>query len=353
MAPLIAILNALRRAIQRDLGTFRSIQVNNFFLFIAVLMWGAFSSHQEPVSAEPFLLLLCLLLLFPLSADPLRKIPVSRLSLWPLTGRQRFALRVASTGLSPVVWLAGLVVAITARPAAAGLLIVAALLAQGLAFAARRTLCGLQELPVKWRLPQVRGSFAGLIHNNVRQMLTVLDLYAAALLSAAGVVYRLFGRHPDPSAFPILAILVALTLSTYAQCLFEFDAAGGLTRYRLLPLRGWQILLAKDAAFLGILFVLVAPLHLGAGFTFGLTAVAIGRYPSLRRRSLTRLVRPQRWRFTSGEVRFGVTHIVAGTALGFGEAGGTWCLPIAIAAYVISLWAGGRYWDRLARTWMA
>jgi hypothetical protein len=57
-----AILRALSRAIRRDLGTFGSIKVNNFFLFVALLIAGALNSGLAPKSAYPFLLLLGLLL---------------------------------------------------------------------------------------------------------------------------------------------------------------------------------------------------------------------------------------------------------------------------------------------------
>ena len=96
MAPLSAILNALRRAVARDLGTFGSLKLNNFFLFIALLIWGALESGVEPKSAEPLLLLLFLVLLVPLSSDPLQKIPPVRLSVWPLGAGQRLVLRLAS-----------------------------------------------------------------------------------------------------------------------------------------------------------------------------------------------------------------------------------------------------------------
>lgn len=351
LAPLIAILNAVRRAVQRDLGTFQSIQVNNFFLFIALLCWGAFASGVEPVSAEPFLLLLSLLLLFPLSADPLQKIPATRLASWPLSPRQRFLLRVASAALSPVVWLAVVLVALTARPLLAVVLVAAALVLRGFLFIAARTLRRLPSVPRRWRLPKFRGGFSGLIHGNVRQMLSVLDTYAAVVLSAAGTGYRWFAKKPDPSAFPILSILVALVLSTHAQTLFELDGAAGVTRYRLLPLRGWQILLAKDAAFLGVLLLLISPLGVGSGLTFGLVAVAVGRFPSLSRLPRSRSA-PPRWRFTSGDLRFGVPQIVVATALGFAEAQrGAPFFLIAAAVYLLSLYAAGRYWDvRVAAT---
>jgi hypothetical protein len=84
-------LRALSRAIRRDLGTFASIKVNNFFLFVALLIYGALNSGLPPKSAYPFLLLLGLLLLFPLSSDPLSRIPPDRLALWPFNPAQRLA----------------------------------------------------------------------------------------------------------------------------------------------------------------------------------------------------------------------------------------------------------------------
>jgi hypothetical protein len=44
-------------------------------------------------------------------------------------------------------------------------------------------------------------------------------------------------------------------MSTYAQSLFglELGSGSGMTRYHLLPLGGWEILLAKDIAFLAML----------------------------------------------------------------------------------------------------
>jgi hypothetical protein len=148
--------------------------------------------------------------------------------------------------------------------------------------------------------------------------------------------------HPEPRALPIMAFLVGLALSTYAQCLFGLDSASGLTRYHLLPLRGWQILLAKDIAFLGILFVLVLPLSPGAGLAFGLVAVVVGRYPSVAFR-----LPQKRWRFTSGDFRFGILQMVLATALGFAvHENGKWFFVAIAAAYMVSLCGGGWLWER-------
>jgi hypothetical protein len=103
-------------------------------------------------------------------------------------------------------------------------------------------------------IPQFPGRLGGLVRKNMREILSLLDPYAALLMSIGGGAYRLFGAHPDPEAFAIIGLLVALTMSTYAQSLFglELGSGSGMTRYRLLPLGGWEILLAKDIAFLAI-----------------------------------------------------------------------------------------------------
>ena len=163
-------------------------------------------------------------------------------------------------------------------------------------------------------------------------MFSVLDVYVAVLLSIGGAAYRFAASHPDPAAFPILAMLVALALSTYAQSLFGLDSASATTRYRAMPLRGWRILWAKDAAFLGILLVLVLPLSPLPGMTFGLAALAIGHIPSVYLRL------PQmRWRFTSGRLIFGIAQVLAATALAFNG-----LIVIAATGWAVSLYACGR-----------
>jgi len=57
-----------------------------------------------------------------------------------------------------------------------------------------------------------------------------------------------------------LTLVVMLTISTCAQSLFGLDGDGGLTRYRLLPIAGWQILAAKDLTFLLMALLLTLPL---------------------------------------------------------------------------------------------
>jgi hypothetical protein len=337
-----AILQALRRAIQRELGSFWSIKLNNFFLFVVLIIYGCANSGVRPDSAGPFVLLLGFLLLFPLSSDPLAKIPSSRLALWPLNNPQRLGLRLAGTAFSPILWLALPVMLITARWGAVLLFPVIAVTVQALVLISG----GLVRWSPAWnplpKVPPFPGRLGGLIRNNVRQMLSVLDPYVAILLCLGGTAYRLFAAHPGPAAFPILAIMVVLALSTYAECLFSLDSASGVTRYRLLPLRGWQILLAKDIAYLSVLFVLTAPLDLRAGFTSGFATLAIGHYPSIRSP-----LAQHRWRFTGGKAAIGAAQAICGIGLGMAEQQfGVRILGFSALLYFASLYAGGGAWER-------
>lgn len=181
-------------------------------------------------------------------------------------------------------------------------------------------------------VPAAPGSMGQLVRAGVRQMFTVLDTYLAILVSAVGSV---FGR--EAGAGTILALLVVLALSTYTQSLFALDGAAGATRYRLLGLRGWQMLLAKDAAWLGLVLVLTLPLDAVAGLTFGFTALAVGHYPSVALRLPVR-----RWRFTGGRLVFGIAQSVVGTAL---AVAGRPYLAVAAGLWLVSLYGCGRLWD--------
>jgi hypothetical protein len=239
--------------------------------------------------------------------------------------------------LSPVLWVTVFLMLRTSTPLALFFVSVA-VGAQACIVAAGRIAARAPRWNPWRHIPPIPGRLGGLVRKNLRQMLSVLDTYVALLLSVGGTLYRFVTPHTDAAAFPIFAILVALALSTIAQALFGLDSASGATRYGLLPLARRQILLAKDIAFLAVLVVLVLPLSLLPGLTFGLTALAIGHFPSMR------LYLPQqRWRFASGRFMFGAAQIVAGIALAFAESQvGPGALLVAAAAYAVSLYLAPR-----------
>jgi len=191
-------------------------------------------------------------------------------------------------------------------------------------------------------LPQVPGRFGGMYRKNLRETLSLLDPYAAALLSLGGAAYRIFAAHPDPAAASIMSLLVALAMSTCAQSLFGLDFEPGVTRYRLLPLRGWEILLAKGAAFITILFVLLLPLDPWPGVTFGLAALAVGHSSTV----LEDL--PQRpWRFAGGNLLFGIAQVAIAMIVGFLEhQRGIAVLALTAMGYAASVYYYGNRWER-------
>jgi hypothetical protein len=326
MARLAAILKALWRAFQRGEKSFASLAGNNFFL-AALLFLGKAGSF--------LFLIMGLVILFPLSTDPLRKIPASRLALWPLERRERWLLRAISPWVNPMTWaIAALALWAARGSVTVGLWALAAgLFAAGFA---------LSELPLlagaaMWRrVPHFPGPLDQLVRKNLREMLSTLDFYCALLLSASVGIYRLLGRGLPAEADLAMTVLVVVALSSYAQCLFGLDGAGGWSRYRLLPLRGWQILAAKDAAFLMVVAVLAAPLAPLAGMGAALVALAMGRRPAVED------PRPQtRWRFSAGTSPvYGIVEVMAMAS----AASAIYLTSALLLAPCVAAWAGSLWW---------
>ncbi len=336
MAGIAAVLKAVARAQWRDLRSLQSIAGNNFFLFVLLLM-------QDPKSGAFFMLLVGALILFPLSADPLRTVPPDRLPLWPFTPAQRFTLRLASLGLSPIVWILVVLMVRTARLRPVLELTAVFAVLQALLLVSKQ----IGRRVPRWNLfhlvPRFPGTLGGLMQKDVRQILSTLDFYIACLLAMAAVAYRWLSSTPDMAAIPVMTLIVVLALSTWAQCLFGFDGPAGVMRYRLMPLRSWRILLAKDLAWFVVLTPLVIALSPLTGFTGGLVALAIGHHGAVRKP-----MPQQRWRFTAGRLfPIGMVQVAAMFAAGTAvERLSLWFLPGAFVVWAGSVGVYGYLWDR-------
>jgi hypothetical protein len=200
----------------------------------------------------------------------------------------------------------------------------------------------ISELPLPagaamWRrVPHFPGPLDQLIRKNLREMLSTLDFYCALLLSVSTAAYRMFGPPLPAEAFLAMTLLVVVALSSYAQCLFGLDGVGGRSRYRLLPLSGWQILAAKDAAFLLVAAVLSAPLAPLAGLGAAFVALAMGRRPTVED------PRPQtRWRFSAGaSPMYGIGQVIA---MAF-AASSIFLTSWLIVLPCVLVWAGSLWW---------
>jgi hypothetical protein len=340
VARLLAVFRLLIALVRRDLRSLSSLGLNNLFLCAVFLAQGSTSPRHAFWSTFLFQIVLFVPLLFSLSADALARIPPVRLALWPLSSAHRLAIHLLALALSPAFWLFGSIITLWG-----GLTPGVAFLALGLAIQLIVFLSTSFVRPgVRFLLlpPTPPTRLGGLIQIQARHLFTVLDLYAALLLSLSGTAYRFLSSSPQAEAFPVLALLIAIALSTFAQRTFSLDSPGAIARYRLLPLAGWKLLAAKDIAYLSVLTLLVAPLNLTAGLTAGLMAIAIGRYPAI-----TRIVPQRRWRFTGGDIRFGIAQIIPGGLAGLGVMrAGNLFFVAACCAYALSLYLGGRWWDQ-------
>jgi len=131
-------------------------------------------------------------------------------------------------------------------------------------------------------------------------------------------------------------------MSTICQRMLSLDEGRALLRYRLLPIQGWKLLLTQDMTFLIPLAAMVSLLSLRTGVAFGLVALAVGRYPSLKQQ-----MNQRRWRFVGGDPRFGAAQVILGGVAGIGTARlGLWVLAAAVVLYAGSLFWGQLLWKR-------
>jgi hypothetical protein len=330
MARLAAILGAVSRALRRDQKSIWSVVGNNFFIASAAVLQDAGTFIYLTIG---------IVILFPLSTDPLRKIPASRFSLWPLDRRERWILRLASPWVNPMTWAIAALAFWAAHGkvtfglwALAAGLVIAGFIVSSLPLASGRTGAGMWR-----RIPNFPGPLNHLIRKNLREILSTLDIYCALLLSLSTLAFRVALPALPREALIAVTVLVVVALSSYAQSLFGLDGTGGLSRYRLLPLPGWQVLAAKDLAFLLAVVPLTLPLAPLAGLGGALAALAVGHENSVN------APRAQvRWRFSTGGVFLmkGLTQVVI---IGMAASSIFLSSPLFLLPCIAG-WAGSLWW---------
>jgi hypothetical protein len=165
----------------REVQTFRSLAGQNFILFVIFV-------GLQPASAVFFLMILALILLFPLSSDPMQRIPVDRLATWPLLDWEWTAVRIGSIFLSPVAWFA-IVLLFRANWRLALQIAAGGAAVQLIAYLGKRVGAKLPSAGLHW-LPAPPGWLGSIMRLQWREMLRTLDVYLALLLAAGSVAYR-------------------------------------------------------------------------------------------------------------------------------------------------------------------
>jgi len=327
------ILKWLWRTAKRNRSTF-SFAGNN----ITITAFAFAFMLDGPVAAGLFMIMGVIVLL-PLSSDPLQAIPRSRLRIWPLEIRERRLLRLISPWLNPMTWIV-LALLLWKRVSMGIVVLAAGILVTGFLTSAKAT--GRGSI---WRaIPRFPSPLNHLIRKNLREMLSTLDFCCGGLIAIAGLLWRAGGLLPPAAFFP-MTIVSMLAISTCALTLFGLDGAAGMTRYRLMPLRGWQVLIAKDVAFLVMAFILALPLSIPGALGAAFMALAVGHKASVGSPR-----HQARWRFQAGpSVGDALFQIIPMTMAG---AAVVYETPFALLP-CIALWAGSLWWfgREIDRTW--
>lgn len=327
MAGLQPVLSALRKAWGRSAAGIRSVTGNNMtYLGFTLLFMLA------PSAMVFFSILMALVLFLPSSGDPLALIPAERFALWPLPDRSRWLLRLVTPWLNPLAWL--MVAGLIWKRVGLDLWAAVTAIFLGGFFASQLSLEWCFGSPL-WANAGPVGQIAKL---HLRQMTRSLDLWCALLLAVPSLGFRLAGRLDAAANLP-LTLVILIILSTIGVTLFGLDGAGGLTRFALMPLAGWRVLLAKGLPFVSV--ALLCTLHLAPLAALGgaLLLLAVGHF-----RSLAYSGQQMRWRFRAGH-GFGmamlqmVSAILAASAV---DRFSKWALLVCLAIYGASLWWCGR-----------
>jgi len=324
-----SILKAIGAAFRRRQTSVRSLAANNLqYAALTFLFLG------DPAAGAFFIAVIGIVLMLPMSADPLGTVPVTRLRSWPLDKRELRMLRIASPWLNPMTWLLVALafwkrIALTLWLVIAGPAIVRWVAPPG----------WVSARAVMWKnVPRLPGPLGLLIRKDLRQLLSTLDFWVAMVIAVPALAARASGLLPRESLVPV-ALILMLALSTCAQSLFGLDGESGMTRYRLLPAPGWQILASKDIAFLLTATILCLPFSALCGSAAALAGLAVGHGGSV-----LRIRQESRWRFQTSP-SFGMSAAQMAAMAGAGSAAALWnpmVLAISAAACVWSAWFAGQ-----------
>jgi hypothetical protein len=344
LARFLALVVLLKKLMLKELSSFSSLRFNNFLFCIIFIMAAGFETGAPKAAFwSTFLFQIVLLapLLVTFSVDTQHRLPPERVATWPLTGTQRLLLSSVSFAFNPLFIVLFLTYLFWMGLAAGLFFLLLALIVHGAVYAVGRLPFKIRT-PARLSISSTPLDVSGIAQETWREMLGTLDFWTALLIAVSGTLYRLFGRAPEPEAFPMLALFVGIAMSTIGQRMLRLDEGRALLRYRLLPIAGWKLLVTQDMTFLIPLCAMVSFLSLRTGVAFGLVAIAVGRYPSLRQRASQR-----RWRFVGGDPRFGAAQVLLGGFAGIGAARtGLWVLAVALALYVVSIFWGEQLWKR-------
>jgi hypothetical protein len=302
-------------------------------------------SNRPSVTAV-FYLVIGMLLTLPLSQELTRRIPSTRLRVWPLNSWQKVIIFGINLLMNPLIAIA-ILFGLLSRDRQVGLALVAiGAVAPAAAFAGN----ALNEHLSTWSpfrlIIRPPGRLGGLVQSHIRTLLQMLDVYFALMTAIGGVIYTRFATRPDRAASIVLGCLVVLLMSTCAQGDVTFHAQASQTRMRLLPVSGVAVLLARDTAWMLLTIPLIIAFRPMTALASALAVLLIGHSTSAKQP-----IEQRRWSFATARlVPQGLLQLIslAGAASAVQKWGWLAFAPMA-AFYGASLWWWGHQWDQGSR----
>ena len=336
MAAIAAIVIAIVRSGWRSLRAASSLTGNNLVGLIALLM--AEEPTNRPSRTTVFYMMIGLLWVLPLSQELTRRIPPLRFRLWPLNPLQRAIIYVVNLLLNPLVFTA-IFFGMLSRDRQVGLGLVAiGAVAPIVVLAGRilaRPISGWSPLGL---VPRPPGRLGGLVQNQIRELLHLLDVYFALMTAIAGFTYIHFGVNPGSVEPFVIGCLVVLLMSTCAQGHVTLDLKADQTRMRLLPISGAAVLFSRDAAWMLVTIPLTVGFPILPSASSALAVLVIGH-----RTSIKESIEQRRWNFATGRLfPHGVFQMLV--LVGAGSAVQHWGWPtfaVLTGVYLGSLWWSG------------
>lgn len=133
---ILGVLKAIALLSWRNVRSLQSTAGQNLFLVVVLVALG------QPESAAFFAVVLVVVLLFPLSSDPIDAVPTERRLGWRLNVRDWTAIRLGAFALTPAAWLA-LFIVLRSGWRTGGLMVAFAALLQLITFVIKRFASGL------------------------------------------------------------------------------------------------------------------------------------------------------------------------------------------------------------------
>jgi hypothetical protein len=226
-------------------------------------------------SMERLLLVLCLFWLVAVGEDLNVSLSSDRLRRFPVGARSLLTLTLLSRFLSPLAWLATIVSLVGLSPLLSAphplLGILSALFVLALTIAVGMV---VSQASGRWArrrrarratsIARLPGRLGPLVQKEQRAVSSVLDLWMVLLLSLPAAALSFYASFSSTSRQAMLVIVCALNANVTLNCL-GLDRPAGLTRYLILPIRGTDLLLAKNVALTVVVAVeLMLLLAIGA-----------------------------------------------------------------------------------------